>query len=136
MAANITRAYFLTLFGEFGAVAQDKIDAYLDIATIRVPSSVWGDRSGYATALLAAHMLATSGALPGQGGGAGGGPVTAEAVGQVSRSFGSVGEASSGDAELRTTRYGIDFIALRRETIIPGMITGPDTNPGMITTFY
>lgn len=128
--ANITKFYFLTVFDEFKNVDTDKIDAYLDIATLRVPSTIWNAATNYATALLTAHMLSTSGALPGQGAGSAGGAVTDESVGDVSRSFATVGVAGSGDEELRTTRYGIDFLRLRKENIQPKTpASGPLTIP-------
>lgn len=114
--ANINSQYFLTLFPEFKKTATASIDAWLDIATIRVPQKVWGANTNYATALLAAHMLSTAG---NQGGGSAGGAVTQEQVGDLSRSYQFIGEIGSGDAALMTTRYGIDFVALRKETILP-----------------
>lgn len=118
--SNITAEYFVTLFDEFKKVPEPKLDVYLDLASMRVPSSVWGSSTKYATALLAAHMLSTSGR---QGGGPTGGAITAEAVGDLSRSYATCFVPGSGDAVLMTTRYGIDFIALRRETIVSGMTT-------------
>lgn len=122
MASNIDSTYFLTLFDEFSKVAKPKIQAYLDIATTRVPSTVWGSNTAYATALLTAHMLTASGR---QGLGSGGGAVTDESVGDLSRSFATVFEPGSGDAALMTTRYGIDFVELRNETIVTADISGP-----------
>lgn len=126
MASNIDVHYFLELFDEFSKVKVPKIQAYLDIATTRVPSTVWGANTGYATALLTAHMLTASG----RGGlGSGGGAVTDESVGDLSRSFATVFEPGSGDAALMTTRYGIDFVELRNETIITPDIVGPPLLP-------
>jgi hypothetical protein len=112
---NITIQYFLTLFPEFTKVPAAKINAFITVASNRVPSGVWGSVAGYATALLTAHMLSTSGP---QGGGSAGGAVTAEQVGELSRSYQFIGEIGSGDAPLMTTRYGVDFVALRKENII------------------
>lgn len=117
---NITSQYFLTLFDEFKKVSKAKIDVYIDIASLRIPETVWTTNTKYATALLTAHMLSTSGP---QGGGSAGGPVTAEAVGDLSRSYGTVTEAGTADAFLATTRYGIDLIALRKETFTTAMTT-------------
>lgn len=113
---NITVQYFRTLFDEFKRVADPKIQAYIKIASGRVPPRVWGCNTEYATALLTAHMLSTSGP---QGGGPAGGALTSEAVGDVSRGFTSIAVPGSGDAALMTTRYGIDFVELRNETIVP-----------------
>lgn len=114
--ATDTTQYFLTLFPEFADSPRATIDAFLSIASQRVPPPVWRGNAPYATALLAAHMLATSGP---SGGGSAGGPVTAEQVGDLSRSYQSMAEPGSGDAALMTTRYGIDFVALRKETVVP-----------------
>jgi hypothetical protein len=123
MASNITRQYFLDLFDEFKKVSLPKLDAYLQIATNRVPQTVWKENTAYATALLTAHMLSTSGR---QGGGSAGGAVTAEQVGDLSRSYQYIGEVGSGDGWLATTRYGIDFVELRNSTIISmGILGGP-----------
>lgn len=117
---NINSQYFLTLFEEFKKVPKAKIDVYIEIATGRVPCSVWGAATKYATALLTAHMLSTQG---NQGGGSAGGGVTQEQVGDLSRTYGSATVAGDDDALYGTTRYGIDFLALRKENIVSGMTT-------------
>lgn len=122
MAGNIDPHYFKALFDEFDGVSDPKVQAYIDIASSRVPSGVWGTNTNYATALLVAHMLTASGA---GGLGPSGGPVTNEAVGDVSRGYASIAEQGSGDAALMTTRYGIDFVALRKETVVGATVTGP-----------
>ncbi len=118
---NITLEYFQSLFPEFCKVNQGTVEAYIEIATIRVPKAIWGPVYKYATALLLAHMLTASGKA---GLGSGGGAVTSEAVGDLSRGFATVGVPGSGDQELLTTRYGQDFVALRRETIVSAGVTG------------
>lgn len=127
MAQNITSEYFVTLFDEFKNTPQPKLNAYIQIASGRVPRPVWGANTDYGTALLAAHMLTAAG----RGGqGSGGGAVTQEQVGDLSRSFQSIAETGSGDAALMTTRYGIDFVELRNETIVPMMSTRGAILPG------
>lgn len=137
MANNITYQYFTTLFDEFKTVPQPKVELLIGIATNRVPSSVWGQNTSYATGLLAAHMLSSLGGAGGDGGGVGG-PVTAEAVGDLSRGYGSWGQAGTGDDELRLTRYGALFLELRRETVITPCVTGPETSPvgGLLPGYY
>jgi hypothetical protein len=123
MNPNITSQYFLSLFDEFSRVKKSKLDAYIGIASGRVPCEVWTRNTKYATALLTAHMLATSGP---QGGGPTGGALTQEQVGDLSRTYATMFTPGAGDAPFMSTRYGIDFIALRRETIVSGMTTrGP-----------
>lgn len=118
--ANIDQGYFLALFDEFKKVDVNKLTVYLDLASMRVPATVWGDATKYATALLTAHMLTASGR---QGAGPTAGALTQESVGDLSRTFESNFEPGAGDALLRTTRYGIDFVELRRETISCAMTT-------------
>lgn len=120
MGVNASLPFFLELFEEFKKLSPTKINAYLTIAQGRVPLSVWKANTAYAQALLTAHMLTTQGR---QGDGAGGGAVTNEQVGDLSRAFATCFDATAGDSVLRTTRYGIDFIALRKETIVTGMTT-------------
>lgn len=118
---NIDKSYFLALFDEFSKTSTEKIDAYIDIATLRVPAAIWGNKVKYATALLVAHMLTTSGR---QGDGSAGGAVTNEQVGDLSRAFATMFDTERGDALLLTTRYGIDFVQLRKETIVTAGLTG------------
>jgi hypothetical protein len=106
---------FLTLFPEFQKVQKATLDAYINIAIGRVPAPVWGTNAQYATALLTAHMLTAQG----RGGqGSGGGAITQEQVGDLSRTFATVGEPGSGDQNMLTTRYGSEFVGLRKETIV------------------
>lgn len=116
---NLTADEFWVLFDEFKKVAKAKVEAYITIASGRVPLSVWGaSKYKYATALLTAHMLSSSG---NQGGGSAGGALTAEQVGDLSRSFAPMFQAGAGDAVYMGTRYGVDFVTLRRETVVSVM---------------
>ncbi len=118
--------YFLTLFPEFSKILPATLEVYIDLAIQRVPPCVWRQNSRYGAALLTAHMLSTQGK---QGGGSAGGPVTQEQVGDLSRSYQSIAEIGSGDAVLMTTRYGIDFVALRKETIVTASTIGGGRQP-------
>jgi ABC-type tungstate transport system substrate-binding protein len=95
MAVNIDRQYFLILFSEFSKIDSAVVAAYIDIASNRVPASVWGGNVQYATALMTAHMLCSRGHT---GSGSAGGAITAEQVGDLSRSYETVAEKGSGDA--------------------------------------
>lgn len=119
--------YFLTLFDEFKNVPTPKLNAFVGIATTRVDADTWGANADYARALLTAHMLAKSGGIGGSGG-ASGGALTQESVGDLSRSFATVGVPGSGDQELLTTAYGQQFVELRRESFPTGLVTGPTTS--------
>lgn len=106
---------FFTLFPEFEKTREDRVRAFISIATTRVPSSVWQGNTTYAQGLLTAHMLVSTGR---KGEGAAGGSGSQEAVGDLSRSYNPMYETGSGDAALMGTRYGVDFVALRNETVI------------------
>ena len=139
-ALNITIDYFLALFDEFKSVPSTKLEVYIELATMRVNKTAWGypSRDTYkpATAYLAAHMLVSGGGASGPStgtGGASGGALTQEAVGDLSRSFGTVGEAGSRSESEMTTKYGQQYIALRRENIVGLRITGrPPYPPGTV----
>jgi Protein of unknown function (DUF4054) len=117
---NITVQFFLNLFEEFRGAKRAKLTAYITIASGRVPSGVWGANTQYATALLVAHMLTAQGR---QGLGSAGGAVTSETVGDLARNFAQLFDLERGDALLCSTRYGADFVQLRKETIVTGMTT-------------
>src|SRR5688572_30134825 len=75
---------------------------WMGIAEALVGVDAWADLASRGHALLVAHLAA--GAVGGAFGPAG--PVTSEAVGAVSRSFGSSSAPADQDADLRTTFYG------------------------------
>jgi len=123
MANNITRDYFLLVFDEFQGVPSPKIDALIGVASLRVAPLIWMDHTQYATALLTAHMISAGGGAGGEGGGVSG-PVQSETVSALSRSYGTVGSGESGDQELLTTRYGQEFVSLRREVVVGATVLG------------
>lgn len=133
---TVSKDYFLALFDEFSTVPTKKIEVYLSLAQIRVSQSQWGNAYQAGVCYLAAHMLVSAGGNAGSqsgSGGAAGGPLTQEAVGDLSRSFGTVGVQGSGDELLMTTRYGQMFLDLRRETIMGFGVTGnPPIVPGVL----
>lgn len=123
---DLTALVFRTLFPEFHRIPDNVVDAFINIAITRVPLTVWIKNTQYGQGLLTAHMLASRG-LGGLG--SGGGAVNNEQVGDLSRGFSPVFQAGSGDAELETTNYGVQFIALRNETIISFGTTRPSSIP-------
>lgn len=92
------------------ADAQTDILAYvndeLDVALFDGES---GPKTKLARIYLAAHVA--TGTLTGSSGGAAG-PVTAEAEGGLSRSYGSMSAALSDPAMLALTPYGLRFLGL------------------------
>ena len=118
---NITVQYFLSLFDEFSRVQPDRIEAYITVASTRVCPKVWCQSTQYATALLTAHMLTAQGR---KNGGHGAGGISQETVGDLSRTFAQTFDVTRGDSQLLTTRYGIDYVQLRKETFVSAMTTG------------
>lgn len=106
------------------AVSDADLETWSEVAALVVARQRWGGLTMRAHALLTAHFLAVT---PGLGLGPGGGdigdalgPLSAEADGPSSRSFGAlVAAASSSDpteAMLARTSYGQAFLMLRRPT--------------------
>lgn len=104
----------------FNTVTDAQLAVWADIAALVVSLPRWRLLASAGHALLTAHCLATA---PGLGLGPGGGdlaeeagPLTAEADGPGSRSFGAhAAEAlSADDALLATTSWGRKFLGLRK----------------------
>lgn len=82
---------------------------FLELAGHYVAESAWGDSTNHAKALLIAHYM-KFGQLGGRG------AVSSEKVGDLARSY-----ASMGDTELHQTQYGTQYYSLRK-TIYLGPI--------------
>lgn len=116
---HIDREFFICLFDEFKDVNAKKIEAFIELASNRLSNpSVWGNKIKEATAFLAAHMLASTGGEGGSGGGIGG-AITSESVGDLSRGYSQVSLSSNGNDETYAlTRYGLQYLELRRSCIV------------------
>lgn len=79
-----------------------------------VSTDAWGDYAEAGKRYLAAHKgTVTVLSDAGSGGGAALGPITSESLGPMSRSYGTIGDSTSVDAELSRTSYGREYIRLR-----------------------
>lgn len=109
---------------QFASVSAEDLATWSEVAALIVARSRFRGLTMRAHALLTAHFLATT---PGLGLGPGGGdeaaeaalgPLSAEADGPSSRSFGAVVSAGSSadptDAALARSPWGLAFLALRR----------------------
>lgn len=101
--------------------ADTRVDDALALAAIRIGDpECLGSTYNLATAYLAAHILASTGGtgvLP--AGVSPAGAITSLKTGALSLGFaGSAGAAggSNSDAALKTTRYGLEYLALRDES--------------------
>lgn len=104
---------------QFAGEATATLEAYLGDAALQLAPTVWGVLFEQATAQLAAHLMTLrdrAQATAGDGSGmvpAGG--VTSVRTGGLGLTFGAVGAATAGagEAALRTTPYGLEFLRLR-----------------------
>jgi hypothetical protein len=93
---------------EFASVSDDDVQGFLDDAALELSADFWGDLYARAQALVAAHLLGIAHpelALPP-------GPISAEAVGAVSRSY-AVAPAAQ-NSRWGTSRHGVEYLRLLR----------------------
>lgn len=128
MAVASVRALVRAYAPELASVTDAAIDLRCDVAEAMTSARVFGAYYTIALAYLTAHLLtvdlrASGGPSGGGGGSAGVGPVTAERVGDLSTSYGSIGwtPRSAADADLTATSYGLRWLALRdtRAGVLP-----------------
>ena len=107
---------FLTRFPEFTAVAEARIQLFLDEALLEIRESDWGDFYTKSLNLMTAHLLTLADLSGGVAGGATGsvGPVASRKVGDVSVSFGisAASLATGSDAWFNATPYGQELARL------------------------
>lgn len=107
----VTPADIKTLFPEFAAESDARIQLLLDQALLSVNASVWGNKADFGIQYLTAHLLT----VLNRGGGGASGPITSEKVGDLQRSYASSGAVTH---ELGSTGYGLEFLRLRRSLFI------------------
>jgi hypothetical protein len=106
----VSPATFKEILPEFAEVPSPRVQVFLDMAALSINVSAWGNKADMGQTYLAAHYLKTADETA--AGDAAAGPVTQEAVGQVSASY-QVGEAFS-DSEYGSTAYGRRYLELRK----------------------
>ena len=89
----------------------ERLALFLGMATRRLDRSAWGAVYEDAQVYLAAHLLTLS--ARSSTAGAGAGAITGMSTGDFSMSFAPVMTRPGADAELATTVYGQQFLALR-----------------------
>lgn len=104
---TVTTVTLKALFPEFSAQSDQRVQSFLDMATRRVDTGVFGTLFDDAVSFLTAHML-TKAILTQSGGGL---IVTTEKVGDLERSYAQHGAGATGYA---STAYGAEFLKLRR----------------------
>ena len=107
---------FLTRFPEFTAIAEARIQLFLDEALLEIREGDWGAFYTKALNLMTAHLLTLADMQAAATGGASGslGPVASRSVGDVSVSFGvsATSMATGSDAWLNATPYGQELARL------------------------
>ena len=106
----VTPATIKEVLTEFAEVSSTRIQIFLDFAAQQMNATAWGVKYDQGLIYLTGHLLKLD-AEAATGGGAAG-PVTAEAVGQVSASY-QVGESFS-NSEFGSTVYGRRYLELSR----------------------
>lgn len=106
---------FLLRSPEFAAVAEARIQLFLDEALLEIKESIWGDFYNKGLNLLTAHLLTLSNMTAMAAGGAAGsvGPIASRKVGDVSVAFATGSMASSDNSVwLNSTPYGQELLRL------------------------
>lgn len=94
---------------EVAAIADELIEDALELAVGALSPAAFGQRFAEAAGLYALHLLIST---PGNSGGSTSGPVQAESVGQVSKTY-ALAAQDDRDAWLRSTPYGRRFLEIR-----------------------
>ena len=117
---------FRILAPKFKAVADDIVNAWIELTAPLVGQRRFGNLHGQALALLTAHRMELAGIgkaegdLDGIGGIVDIRHIASYKEGQTSVTFNhDLGEAGSADAELGLTEYGMQFLSLRRKRVVP-----------------
>lgn len=100
------RGLLLAVAPEAADLDWSRTDKVIEVAAGRVSEDVFGDQYHLAVAYLAAHMLMLSDPEH-----AGAGPISAEKIGDFSRSFATGGER---EGVYGSTKYGREYLAIRQ----------------------
>lgn len=113
-----TFAEFQAKFPQFSATSEAYYDLWKADAVAEVNAVIWGNFADRAVMLLTAHYLTR---FPEASGSAAlsTGVVASKSTGGMSVSYAQPAATSGQDADLSTTGYGIQFLRLRRQAIVP-----------------
>jgi hypothetical protein len=109
---NPTLEEFLTIFPEFASMGA-KANFFYPLALDQVATNQFGNSYAYAVYLLTAHMMTSLTS-------AGSGIKTSERVGDVAISYHII----DNEEELSSTKYGIEFLRLRKSKVISTLVLG------------
>lgn len=98
---------------EFEGEDQQRLESFIEMAALRLSPRIFGRLYPQAVAYLAAHLLSVSGRAR-EAGRTAAGPLASITTGGQSISFAQSGAlASLGDEALKSTSYGLEFLAIR-----------------------
>lgn len=101
---------------EFASTSDERLQLFIDYAWNFVAESKWARKTKMAVVLMTCHLLTRSN----QAASGVAGPITAERVGELSRSYAN--NVNSLNPELSGTSYGQDFLALRKTLLITPIV--------------
>lgn len=101
---------------EFSGITQERIDIFVGIVESFVCENVFGASAKNAVLFYLLHLLTMS-ARSGTAGN-----ITAERVGELSRSYGS--NPSGENSELAQTSYGMIYLNIRKANVMTATIVG------------
>lgn len=121
----VTWADVILIAPDLSSVASGSQNAILaDVSTILSNASAWPTTAMHdlAKKYLCAHFGALTLRATGGGSSAGAGPVSTEAVGDVSVSYTNPMAFDLSQAGLASTTWGLQFMALRRRSMMRGIM--------------
>lgn len=120
----VTYASFIILFPAFTTAdsdEQDRITAYIALASNSVPSSVWDTWTDEGISFLTAHILTLANQAGAGTGGSGAGALTKVKVGQLEKTYGFSMDLISTENGLLSTSYGQRYLQLRNQLSLTPM---------------
>lgn len=125
MPPTIHEVRHLDLAGDFTRFTDGQIQAAIDKAGFWVNETVWDvgspGRGSCAIALLAAHFIGSAPRVANSTGAGPSGPVTAQAGGGISRSYGSA-SGSISESSFASSHWGLQFLELKRTIVTTPLI--------------
>ncbi len=120
---SVTPADVKDIAPEFSSVLDARIIRFINRAKVSVNQDVFDTKYDLAVTYLAAHMLSVSAET--SGGSAISQIVVSEKVGDLQRAYQNTESTTADPSSLSRTRYGTEFLRLRRECVTsPCIITG------------
>lgn len=111
------RGHISLIAPQFDDLLTETMDAAINAAMLQLAAPVWAELFEAGVANLAAHILTlrAKAVLLADAEIAAAGPVASVKTGDLAVTFGAVGAAtaSGGEASLRTTSYGLEYLRLR-----------------------